>query len=318
MERTGNVPFTVGGTVASENFGKADFFGYEFELGWNDKIAKKVSYGIDVRFGWSDNKIIQGNFNAADILLPWTAKPGQSSDNGQWGYDYMGMFKSQQEITDYVTQYNIKSVFGTLAVNLRPGTLYYRDIRGGYLGNGEFAAPDGIIDVNDQIQLSKRKSTKYGMGTTLKLGYKGFSINAVVGASFGGGWAEVDSNARKPLKATINSNTVNKPVIWNDIYDPVLNPRGTMPNPYFSAINMDPTSTFWRVDSFRLDCRNITIAYTLSEKALNAMNLSTCKINLVGLNPFNLYNPYSYKNVNGAYDVYPTLRTISLGLNVGF
>jgi TonB-linked SusC/RagA family outer membrane protein len=318
MERTGNVSFTVGGTVASENFGKADFFGYEFELGWNDKIAKKVSYGIDVRFGWSDNKIIQSNFNAADILLPWNAKPGQSSDNGQWGYDYLGMFQSQQDVTDYVTKYNIKSVFGTLASALRPGTLYYRDVRGSYLGNGQFADPDGIIDVNDQIQLSKRRSTKYGASTTLKLGYKGLSINAVVGASFGGGWSEIDSNARKPLKATISSNTVNKPAIWDNIYDPALNPTGTMPNPYFTAINMDPTSAFWRVDSFSLTCRNITIAYTLPEKALNAMNLSSCKVNLVGLNPITLYNPYSYKNASGAYDVYPTLRTISLGLNLGF
>ena len=318
VERTGNVPFTVGGTVASENYGKADFFGYEFGAGWNDKIAKKLSYGIDVRFGWSDNKIIQNNFNAADILLPWNAKPGESSDNGQWGYDYMGMFKTQQDVTDYVTKYNIKSVFGTLASALRPGTLYYRDVRGAYLGNGEFAAPDGIIDANDQIQLSKKRSTKYGLGTTLKLGYKGFTLNAVVGASFGGGWSEIDSNARKALKGTIASNTVNKPAIWNDIYDPILNPTGTMPNPNFSAINMDPSSSFWRVDSFRLDCRNITLAYTLPEKALSAMNLSSCKFNVVGLNPFNLYNPYSYKAVNGAYDVYPTLRTISLGLNVGF
>jgi TonB-linked SusC/RagA family outer membrane protein len=318
IERTGNIPFTVGGTVASENYGKADFYGYEFGIGWNDKIAKKLSYGIDVRFGWSDNKIIQMNFNAADILLPWNAKPGQSSDNGQWGYDYLGMFKTQQDVTDYVTKYNIKSVFGTLASALRPGTLYYRDVRGAYLGNGQFAAPDGIIDVNDQIQLAKRKATKYGLGTTLKLGYKGFTLNAVVGASFGGGWSEIDSNARKPLKGTINSNTVNKPAIWNNIYDPVLNPLGTMPNPNFSAINMDPSSSFWRVDSFRLDCRNITLAYALPESVLAAMKLSSFKLNLVGLNPFNLYNPFTYKNVSGAYDVYPTLRTISLGVNVGF
>ncbi|MFV8326641.1 SusC/RagA family TonB-linked outer membrane protein [Flavobacterium sp. ZS1P14] len=318
MERTGNVPFTVGGTVASENFGKADFFGYEFEAGWNDKIGQDFNYGIDVRFGWSDNKMIQGNFNAADILLPWNARPGQSTDNGVWGYDYLGMFKTQDEVTAYVNDNHIVSVFGTTAANLRPGTLYYRDVRGAYLGNGQFAAPDGIIDVNDQVQLAKRKSPKYGAGTTLKLGYKGFSLNAVVGASFGGGFSEIDSATRKPLKSSINTNTVNRPVIWNNIYDPILNPEGTMPNPAFEAINLTPTSTFWQVNAFRMECRNISLAYAFSEKALNAMHLSTCKLNLIALNPFNLYNPFSYKNPNGAYDVYPTLRTISLGVNVGF
>jgi len=37
----------------------------------------------------------------------------------------------------------------------------------------------------------------------------------------------------------------------------------------------------------------------------------------MGINPLNLYNPYSYKdNANGSYDAFPQLRSFSLGLNV--
>lgn len=40
---------------------------------------------------------------------------------------------------------------------------------------------------------------------------------------------------------------------------------------------------------------------------------------MVGTNPFNLYNPYDYKdNVNGSYDVFPQLKTLTFGLNVNF
>lgn len=338
MENTGNVPFTVGGSVAAENFGSIDTFGYELSLGWDDRAGKDIHYGVDVRFGWSDNKIVKGNFNAADILLPWKQKPGQSSDNGVWGYDYMGMFKTQADVDAYVSQYRITSfssadspssynlVVGTTNPdgsvvsngNLKPGMLYYRDVRGAYLGNGQFAGPDGKIDQNDQIQLAKRASTKYGMGTTLRFAYKSFSINTVVNASFGGGWSEVDSQTRKPLYNQISRNFDNRPEIWNNIYDPLLNPNGTMPNPYWSQINMDVTSTFWKKDPFRIECRNITLAYKLPSQALNTLKISNCALNLVVMNPFNLYNPFGYKNANGAYDTYPALRTVSLGLNVGF
>ncbi len=317
LNRTANVPFTVGGTVAAENYGSIDSFGYEFSLGWNDKIGKDASYGIDMRFGWSGNKVVKADFNAEDILKPWNPKPGQSSDNGVWGYDYLGMFKTQADVDAYVSQYGIKSVFGTLAANLKPGMLYYSDVRGQYLGNGEFGAPDGVIDVNDQVQLAKKSSNKYGLGTTLRFAYKSFSLNAVVNASFGGGWSEISSTARKSLKTKIPQIVDNTVSIWNDIYDADLNPNGTMPNPAFESIN-SVVSQFWSVNPFRIECRNINLSYALPERALKALNMNSCKLNLVALNPFTLYNPYSFQEPNGSFLDYPTLRTISLGLNVGF
>jgi hypothetical protein len=281
-------------------------------------------YGLDVNFGWSDNQIIKGNFNAIEIMKPWVAKPGESMDNGMWGYDCIGMFKNQAEIDAYVSGYNIRSVFGVLPANLRPGSLYYRDVRGQFDPvTGTFGAPDGIIDVNDQIQLSKKKSTKYGLGTTLKLGYKQFSMTAVVTASFGGGFKEIDSQTRKVMKSDLTSIQDNRPTIWNNIYDPVLNPTGTMPNPYQPTgatlnPNLDPTSEFWRVSSTSIQFRNINLAYAMPERYTKALGFSSCRLNLTALNPFILYNPFDYKNPNGAYDIYPTLKTYSLGLNVAF
>lgn len=317
INRTGNVPFTVGGTVAAENYASADGWGYEFSLGWNDKVGEDVKYGIDLRFGWSDNKVIKGNFNDADILLPWNAKPGQRSDNGVWGYDNLGMFKTQDDVNAYVSQYNITSVFGTPVANLRPGMLYYRDVRGAYLGEGEFAAPDGIINVNDQVQLAKRSSTIYGAGATLRFAYKSFSLNTVINASFGGGWSDMNSSVRKSLKPKIPQIIDNTVSIWNDIYDADVNPDGKMPNPAFESMN-SVVSKFWEVDAFRIACRNITLSYALPQNALSALNISNCKLNLTALNPVILYNPYSFQEPSGSYTNYPTLRTISLGLNVGF
>ena len=319
MSRTADVPFTVGGSVASENYGRRDNYGYEFSVGWDDKIGEDFKYGINVNFGWGDDKMVKGDFNKVEALKPWGDKAGQSSDNGVWGWDYVGMLKTQEDIDTYVNKYNIKSVFGVLAANLRPGSLSYADVRGPMNTiTGEFAPADGIVDEWDQIQLAKKENTRYGMGTTLKFGYKNITFSTVVTASFGGGWNEVDGQTRKSMNAAINDGIDNRPSIWNDIYDPQLNPNGTMPNPYNGALNLDPTSIFWQRSATSIQMRNINLGYVMPEKFTTALGISSCRLNLTALNPFILYNPFNYKNPNGAYDIYPTLKTYSLGINLSF
>lgn len=313
IEPTASLPVTIGGTVASVNFGSADYFGYELGVSWDDKIGSEVTYGVSARFGWTDDKVKVGNFNANDNLKPWLAKAGQSSDNGKWGYDYLGMFKSQDEVTNYINQYKITQVFGTPVSQLRPGTLYYRDVRGQLQSDGTFAGPDGIIDENDQIQLSKKVNNHYGFGITLKAGYKGISVDAVIAGSFGG-WAEIDE--RKALNVSIARNFTSLPKIWGNIYDPVINPEGVMPNPNFPDINLTPASNFYKVSAFRLRIPSFNVSYSLPKSLLEKVKINNARVFLSALNPAILYNPYSYKGPEGAWDAYPNLMTFSLGVNL--
>ncbi|HEY1115128.1 MAG TPA: SusC/RagA family TonB-linked outer membrane protein [Chitinophagaceae bacterium] len=321
IERTGNVPITVGGSIAAENWAKVNFFGYELGLGWNDKIGRDFNYGIDVRFGWNDNKVKQGNFNAIDVLYPWNARPNESSDNGVWGHDYLGMFHDQQEIDAYVKEYNISSVVlgstTVLAKDLKPGMLYYRDVRGALQPDGSFAGPDGIINSNDQVQIAKKKNNHYGFGTTLKAGYKGFSLDAVVSGSFGG-WSEIDGLSRKRLNPSISRNFQSRPAYWGNIYDPVLNPGGVYPNPYWEDISLNATSDFWSVSGFRMYVRNINLNYSIPKRMAEAVKMNNARVYLSVLNPVILYNPYDYKAPDGAYDTFPDLKTYSLGVNLTF
>lgn len=313
LERTANLPVTVGGTVAPENWAKIDFFGTEFGVGWNDNVGRNFRYGIDTRFSWYDNKINQGNFNESDLLYPWNVQRGQSMDNGQWGYDHLGMFKSQADIDAYVQQYNITQMFGEKVSNFRPGMLYYRDVRGPLQADGTFAAPDGIIDDNDQVQLSKKRSNHYGFGATLRAGFKGLSFDAVIAGSFGG-WSEID--ARKPMNQDISRVYQSVPAYWNNVYDPELNPDGKYPNPHWEDVNLDPVSNFWRVSSFRMRMRNFNINYTLPKSFTNRIRVNSARVVFTGVNPINFYNPFDYKDSEGGWDVFPTLRTYSLGINL--
>lgn len=317
MENTAAVPLTVGGSIAAENFGKMNFFGYEFALGWHDRIGKDFSYGIDGRFTWYENKWIKGNFTELSMLSPWNKRNGESDDIGIWGYDYLGMLKDQAEIDAYVSKYGITEVFGTVASNLKPGSLSYRDVRGALQSDGTFAAPDGKINENDQIQLAKKADNHYGIGFTFRANYKGIGLDVVIGGSWGG-WAEIDGNARKKLNNSINRGFQSRPAFWGNIYDPLLNPGGKYPNPHFENINLSPTSTFWQVSAFRMGMRNVNLNYTVPKKIVDKARLASARISLTALNPVILYNPYDYKAPDGSYETFPDLKTFSLGVNLGF
>lgn len=315
VERTGNVPFTVGGSIAPENWGKVNTYGYEIELGWNDKIGKDFRYGVSTRFSWSDLKIIRMDYNEIDAKYPWKNRNGASEDIGMWGYDYLGMFKSQQDIDEYVSKYGITEMLGVRAANLKPGMLYYRDVRGPLQADGTFAAPDGIVNDNDYVQLSKRKNSHAGYGITLKAGYKGLSFETVIAGSFGG-WAETGSSERKKMNNDITRVFTNLPVIWGDIYDPEINPTGTMPNPNWES-TYNVSSNFWKVNSFRMRVTSFNLGYTLPKSFVNKLNVNNARVYLTGMNPLGIYQAYGYRDTYGtSWDAFPNLKTFAFGLNL--
>jgi len=315
VERIANVPVTVGGSLASENFANFDFFGTELSIGYDGNIGKDFRFGIEGRFSWADNKVLKNDYNEQDLKFPWNARPGQSFDNGVWGYDYLGMFRSQDEIDAFVNRYGITQMFDYTVNQFRPGMLYYRDVRGPLQPDGTFAGPDGIIDNNDQIQLAQRRSNRYGFGSTIKFGYKNFSFDCVIAGSFGGGWSEMD--ARGPLERNISNLFQNGPAYWGSIYDPELNPNGVYPNPFWSNTN-NVLSNFWRVNAFRMRMRSANLSYSLPRSIAQAARINSARVFLSAINPLNLFNPFNYKDSEGAWDTYPVLRTLSLGINVSF
>lgn len=324
------VPFTVGGSTTSTNWGKANTWGKEISLGWSDRVGRDFSYGVNVNVGWYQNNIIEGNFTNPINWKPWEPNQPGSSDRGVWGYDYAGMFKSQTEIDEYIDETGVTSIFGISAANLKPGMLYYRDVRGDWDPETKtFGPKDGIINENDRIQLKKPAKGPQGFSSTVRLGYKQLSLNTVLSVNWGG-YREVSGKAKSRLGSdVITSNYENRPAFWANMYDPDLNPSGTIPNLSQSINGGTPgseggintvRSEFWRVSSFSLLMRNINLSYALPKPLTEKMGVSSFRLNLVAMNPFILFNPYKEYGLSpyGSYDSYPVLKTYSLGVNIGF
>ena len=324
----GALPGTVGIVAVPENFGATNTWGVELSLGWKDKIGKDFSYWVKMNTGYSDNKLLKGGFQE---LPGFDEKvPNQRQDRGLWGLECLGMFRSYQEIDEYFAKYNITNYLGKTREDMHPGMLIYRDVRGKRDENGNWTAPDGIIDKDsDRIKISHRTGNPYGFSMNFGASYKDFSITAQLAASWGS-YTMLDSGLLKETYKEMEYKNIS--AMWsdmfcyNDVYDAqnnivaTKNLDGKMPNLQYADVN-NIGSTFWTVSNKSLELRNITVAYSLPKDWLRYVGVSSCRLNLTCQNAFNFFNAYPddvWASWAGNYNRYPNLRKITLGVNVSF
>jgi hypothetical protein len=190
-----------------------------------------------------------------------------------------------------------------------PGMLYYQDVRGPKV-NGQYTGPDGKIGEEDQDYLTNKSSNHYSLGLNFGGGYKGLNLTVTMGMSFGG-QALVEGDARALSKVTDN-----RPAFWADHWTPD-NTNAAYPAPYYSD-SYTLSSSFWYRSSFTFRVSNMNLSYTFPATITKKMGIGSLKAYVVATNPFNFYNPFDYRDNATAYNVYPTLKTVSFGLNVGF
>jgi len=339
-----NYPATVGANPSPSNYGAYDQFGIEISLGWNDKIGKDAKYYVKINTGLSDDKVI--DYPWANTTMPTldAVMPNQRSDRGLWGYQCIGMFRSNQEIAEYFAENNLVTYMGKSQADVHPGMLIYKNIRGSQKTDGTYYAPGdpndpagNVIDANDRIKISNRSNNIYGF--TLNFGgeYKSLSISAQLGASWGS-YTMMPTYAinTKSVVSTASGYDVMQytdlPSFWSGNmfnYQDVLDAQGNVvapqnldakyPNLRFADVN-GVASTFWKVNNANVFLRNITLAYTLPKVWVSKVGVESCRINITGQNIMEFYNPYpdKFMSPNSPYSTYPLLRKITLGLNVSF
>jgi TonB-linked SusC/RagA family outer membrane protein len=299
-----SVPLTIGSVMPSENFETVNSFGFEFATGWNDKIGKDINYNVNAFLAWNDNRNVLVDVSTVNAGT-WQDPTGRSSDRGVLGYHYLGMFRSQQDVDQYLEKNADYSIFGQKP---KPGMLYYQDIRGPRQTDGSYAAPDGKITEDDQDWLTNKENNHYTFGLSLGVGFKGFRLDMVTAGSLGG-QASIETDARKKA-----AKDVSRPAFWADHYTPE-NPNAKYPDPFYED-TYNVVSSFWFRNSFSLRMRSLNVSYSLGPNVTKRLGVTGLKFIGVAMNPVNFYNPYDYKDAAGTYNVYPVMRTWSLGLNL--
>ena len=330
MNMAQNIQAIIGTQSAAVNLGEMNSWGYELSLNWKDKIGKDFKYKVGLNTGYSDNTVLNMDWVTNYIYRQIT--PGGRSDIGTWGMQCLGMFRSFQEIQEYVKTYNITSYMGKSVEDIRPGMLIYKDVRGKQQADGSYAGPDGIVDKDDdQVCLSNRNNP-YSFSLNLSAEWKGISLTTQFQASWGG-YSFIDGAA---LKTGDGIELTNMPSFWNvddmfsyqDVYDESgqnllvkQNLNAKYPNLAYESVNA-VTSNFWRVSGTRIKWTRITLAYSLPSKWLKAtgIGIQNVRFNITGQNLLSLYNPYpdNFIDPMSSYGKYPALRKFTLGVNVTF
>lgn len=332
MAGAANVPISVGGAFAAQNYSAVDAWGFDLSINWRDKIDQ-VKYSIGVTTGLSWNKIKKYPTLAVDFPSSNKYYVGKSTIMPAWGFKTWkgnaggdGVLRTQSDIDAY-WQYltNLATAAGTTPSYLNitdktkiyPGMLAYQDLGGSLNTDGTVSGADGQIksDGSDYAKLVKR-NTNYGFSTNLGLSWRDFSWNAMISTSWGS-YAAIDY-----IGQSTGSNRMfwARESFWKDMFDPTTNVNGKYPNIYYSSQN-NYASDFWQVSSFRCYVRSMNVAYTVPRKLIAKLGIESAKLSLSGNNLWDFFNPYPnhYRNMyDNAKTSYPTLRTWALGVNLTF
>jgi TonB-dependent starch-binding outer membrane protein SusC len=295
------LPLSTGLPQAVKNYGKQLSWGTEFSVGYRTKFGKNWGFNLNANFGWSNSQVLQQYYNPANFGLFGTnglsniiGKDPRTYNGNNYGYIATGILRTQADV-DAILAKNPNYTIG--GVKPAVGYLDYKDVNG-----------DGKIDDNDITLMFNRTSAVIGFGITLGVTYKDFRLQTNLNLSVGGK-RFYDTEARK-----VPTTTQNAPAFWNDHWTPD-NPNAEYPRA--DAPLAKELSTFWAVNGTQSRINNMVLSYSLPKTISARYKIPEFRAMITGTNLWSLKNPLKYKDTyTSSFANYPTLRNISLGLNV--
>lgn len=294
------LPFTVGIASGLRNYGIQNNWGSEFSVGYRGNINKNWGFSLDAIAGTNGNQLIESYYSLSrlGLVTEYADVPiGKSSNtytSSNYGYLTKGILRTQADV-DAVLLKNPNYKIG--GAKPQVGFMDYQDTNN-----------DGVIDDKDITVMFGNVATKVSFGFTVGFSYKTLRLSTNASLALGGK-KFVDAEARK-----VPTTNQSAPSFWNDHWTPE-NPNAKYPRA--DAPLARENSDFWAVSGTIARINNMVLSYSLPKIISEKYKIPEFRAYVTGTNLFNLYNPYDYKDPNtNNFASYPTLRTISLGLNI--
>ncbi|RXK83320.1 SusC/RagA family TonB-linked outer membrane protein [Filimonas effusa] len=297
-----NYPMYAGFTAPVMNYMQRYNWGSEYSISYNQPFRNDWNLKASVNFGFGNSRITQMFINSNNLWInypdDWQYQLGTDPrvyNTGNFGLIAQGMFKTQDEVDAFLNKNPGYTIYTRIP---QPGWLYFKDING-----------DGVITAADKTLMFKRTDPKIATNAQFSVSHKAFTVNVNIAARFGGK-EFYDSKIRKERPTAYT----NVSTMWKDQWSPD-NPNGRFPRG--DDPTLDVQSDFWAVDGTMIRVNDMTISYTLPVSLTRKAGLSGARLVLTGNNLWVLKNPLPYKDPYSSYIYdYPTLRTISLGVNL--
>lgn len=323
------VPAVLGTSSPKGNYADLHTRGFEFSIEWKDRIDFGKPLDYSAKFILSDSQAEITRFNNATGLIDSYyvgAKVGEI-----WGYEIEGLFQSEQEIADWYDQSYMKTSQGQKI--WLPGDLKYANL------NGDDRINDGqrTLANHGDLKVIGNTTPRFRFGVNLGASWNNIFFSAFLqGVGHRDWYPSMECNAfwgmynrpynMLPTHIYENHWTEETP----DAYFPRL--RGYLVTSTNGVLRMPNTRYLQNAAYVRL--KNLTFGYNLPKALLEKLRMSKCQIFFSGQNLWT-WSPIHMitKNIDpevisgsdaevatgkGDANAYPMLRSLSLGVTLGF
>ena len=289
--------------LSQVNTGSLENKGWEFEIGHRNSIGD-FSYNVNANFSIIKNKVL--SLGVGDVVQE-NGMIGNGSDlfighpmGMYYGYKTDGVFLTDAEVGEWADQTSI-------APGAQAGDLRYVDVNN-----------DGKVDSSDRVYLGSR-IPKYTFGLNLGAEYKGFDFSMLLQGVSGvkgylNNWAGFaffqEGNIQKwQMDETWSNNQTNRYPKYPRLE--VMSNAGS---------NNTHMSDYWLLNASYIKVRNIQLGYTIPQRLMQKIGLSSLRVY------FSTDNPFSFTNYRKGWDpeintggnYYPIMSTYTFGLTLKF
>jgi TonB-linked SusC/RagA family outer membrane protein len=294
-------PPTAGIPPPVVNYGKQLSWGSEFAVGYRGKFGKDWGFNVDANWAITNSQLMQAYYNESllgqygnDQLGIQVGRDPRRYNSNNIGYIAKGILRTQEDV-DALLLKNPNYLIGGQKPQV--GFMDFEDIN----GDGQ------ITEAGDQTLMYDRTTPVVGFGITFGVNYKSFRMSTNMNLSIGGRRL-YDSDSRIAPTAVRNA-----PKFWADHWSPE-NPDGRFPRA--DAPLVTANSTFWAVEGTQSRINNMVISYQMPKTLSSKLGIPDLRFMITGTNLWNIRNPLKYKDpYTSNFGTYPTLRTLSLGIN---
>jgi len=292
LSRIRSIPGTIGAALPAENYAQVANKGVELSLS-HQRTLGALNYFIKGNLSYAKSKVLllDEPANLPDYLLQ-TGRPL----NFIMGYQALGFFQSDQEVSEYYPQFN---------GGQKAGDVKYADING-----------DQIVDANDRTIISMDNSIpKILGGLSFGGAYKGFDLAVLFQ-----GATKMKKMLYGRSRTFFNGGSHNNFADLLDYWTPE-NPNAKYPRPWENQHpNNSQESSLYLRDASYIRLKSIDLGYSLPKTVSKKIGAEVVRIYFSGSNLFlfdkmKMFDPET-ENTDGAY--YPQQRTLNLGLNLTF
>ena len=311
------LPVILGTSVPKTNNTNLRTRGFEFELGWKDRIGKDFNYSA--RFLLSDAQGVITKYSNPSGSI-WNIYEGMEWGSF-WGYETIGIAKTQEEMDEHLASLpdGGQSALGS---NWKAGDIMYKDLN----GDGKIDSGEGTLDDHGDLKIIGNTTPRFSYGIDLGFNWKGIDFRMFWQ---GVGRRQYCQTSRYFFGATSDvwqsmALTQHLDYFRDDPDHPLgLNLDSYYPRPVWGTDKNRVNQTRWTQDASYLRLKNLQIGYTLPIRVTSRFGVDHLRIFASGENLLTftrmstIFDPETIDG-NSLGNCYPLSRTYSFGISVTF